>query len=143
VPLMMELSEKIEPAMKERNIQFSHNIKVSKEAILHVDKERFKGVLKSLLSNAQQFTPVSAQVRFEVDEKENSYVFRVIDNGEGLPRETKKNVFERFRTKNRHGSEGIGLGLYISKKIIELHEGSIWAEDTVDGGVTFVVEVPK
>jgi signal transduction histidine kinase len=65
----------------------------------------------------------------------------VIDNGVGIPDSQKKSVFEKFKSGIITRNSGIGLGLYICKKILELHQGKIWVENTPGGGSSFFVEL--
>jgi two-component system, OmpR family, sensor histidine kinase KdpD len=100
-------------------------------------------VFYNIISNAKKFLPEKGKIIFRVYEKERYILFEIADNGPGIPNELKKSIFEKFRTNHMGRSEGMGLGLYICKKIIELHKGKIWIQDSQGGGATFCIQLKK
>ena len=111
----------------------------SKDAIfIEADKGRINQVISNLLSNAIKFTnegSISITIR-----KSNEVVVSVKDSGSGLDPEILPRLFSKFATKS---DTGTGLGLFISKSIIEAHDGMIWAENNKDGsGATFSFSLP-
>ncbi|MEJ2293489.1 MAG: PAS domain S-box protein, partial [Candidatus Lokiarchaeota archaeon] len=112
------------------------NIKVNieKEMITKLDKERIYEVLSNLLINAIKYTPVGGQITVNSSIKNGSYILSVKDNGIGLTKEEKSQIFKQFGKIERYGQgwdvgiEGTGLGLYICKEIVDLHGGKIWVE---------------
>ena len=112
--------------------------------LIEADKERIAGVISNLLSNAIKFTK-KGEIFVSVDKKEddnydNYALVTVKDTGEGIDPEILPNIFSKFITKS---FEGIGLGLYISKYIVEAHSGKILAENNIDGkGATFSFTLP-
>jgi len=107
------------------------------------DPARILQVIGNLLSNAVKFTPSQGSVIVRVERVGDAIVFAVSDNGEGIPADKLNAVFERFvqlASEHRHG--GVGLGLYISKCIIDAHGGRIWAENRSGGGSTFSFSLP-
>jgi signal transduction histidine kinase len=107
------------------------------------DPARILQVIGNLLSNAVKFTPSQGSVIVHVERVGDAIVFAVSDNGEGIPADKLNAVFERFvqlASEHRHG--GVGLGLYISKCIIDAHGGRIWAENRSGGGSTFSFSLP-
>jgi signal transduction histidine kinase len=107
------------------------------------DPARILQVIGNLLGNAVKFSPSPGSVVVRVERLGDTIVFAVADNGEGIPADKLNAVFERFvqlRSDDRRG--GVGLGLYISKCIIEGHGGRIWAENRSGGGSTFSFAVP-
>jgi CheY-like chemotaxis protein len=107
---------------------------------------RVQQVVWNLLSNAIKFTPKGGTVRVELHRREQSAQLLVSDTGIGIRREFLPDIFERFRqgtamTTRRH--TGLGLGLSISKHLVELHGGTIAASSAGEGmGATFAVELP-
>jgi signal transduction histidine kinase len=102
------------------------------------DPARILQVIGNLLSNAVKFTPSHGSVVVHVERVGDNIVFAVADNGEGIPADKLHTVFERFvQLTSDHRRGGVGLGLYISKCIIEGHGGRIWAENRSGGGSTF------
>ena len=116
----------------------------SKETlVVEADKERIVGVISNLLSNAIKFTK-EGQIFVSTEKKEdnnNNYALVTVkDTGDGIDSEILPNIFSKFITKS---FEGIGLGLYISKYILEAHSGKILAENNIDGkGATFSFTLP-
>ncbi|HEX9016739.1 MAG TPA: GAF domain-containing protein [Chloroflexota bacterium] len=108
-----------------------------------VDPLRIEQVLSNLLDNAVKFSPDGGSVDVDVRKDENGYGrIAIRDHGVGVPEEQRQLIFERlFQDRSGHLG-GLGLGLYISRSIVEMHGGRIWVEDPVDGGSRFVVSLP-
>ena len=114
------------------------------------EKERMYDVIMNLLSNAIKYTPPNGNITIKSEIQNGNYVISVKDDGIGLTDEEKTMIFKKFGKVERYGqgldvvSEGSGLGLYISKKIIELHGGNIWVEsEGRSKGCTFYFSIPK
>jgi signal transduction histidine kinase/PAS domain-containing protein len=109
------------------------------------DRDRLEQVLGNLLENAVKYSPDGSDVTVTVDDRGDSYVTAVCDRGIGIPADELNQVFERFH-RGRHVSStnygGLGLGLYITKQIIERHGGSIWVESREGQGTTFYFSLP-
>jgi two-component system sensor histidine kinase ResE len=120
--------------------------------IVMADKIRVTQVLSNLLANAINYTPtkssitVSASVFHDDNRSPKDFVkIEVKDTGHGIPPEAIPHLFTKFFRVSgilEQGSKGTGLGLFISKKIMELHHGDIWAESEVNVGSTFTFIVP-
>lgn len=95
------------------------------------------------LSNAAKYASDGKRVVIEAREGKGRVKVVVKDYGPGIPDEAKESIFGRFRRRNKEGVRGTGLGLAIAKRIVVIHSGKIWVEDTPQGGATFVVELPK
>ena len=108
---------------------------------LNADKDRIAQVISNLLSNAVKFTTKEKGTIYVTAEKKNSEaIVSVKDTGRGIDPEILPKLFTKFATKS---SSGTGLGLFISKSIIEAHGGKIWAENNSDGkGATFSFSLP-
>jgi signal transduction histidine kinase/HAMP domain-containing protein len=109
-----------------------------------MDARRVRQVLLNLLSNAVKFTQEGV-VRFEVLIEPENVIFKVTDTGIGIPAEEIDSIFEAFeRSKpSQHmGIEGTGLGLPISRFLVEAHGGNIRVESEVGKGSTFIVTLP-
>jgi signal transduction histidine kinase len=105
------------------------------------DPARILQVLTNLLSNAIKFTPPHGKVIVRVEHVEELR-FAVSDTGLGIPRDQLEAVFERFLQVTKSDRRGVGLGLYISKAIVQGHGGRIWAESTIGDGSTFYFTLP-
>ena len=106
------------------------------------DPARILQVLTNLLSNAIKFTPPAGTVVVSVDTLGAEIRFGVRDTGIGIAPEQLSAVFERYRQVASNDRRGVGLGLYISKCIVQGHGGRIWAESNEDQGSTFYFTLP-
>jgi PAS domain S-box-containing protein len=110
---------------------------------LKADKRRIEQVLQNFLSNAIKYSPDSDQVLLKVDCEGNQLKISVTDFGIGIPSDRLEQVFDRFyRVSTKRQFKGLGLGLYISKEIINLHKGKIWVESNEGQGSTFHFTIP-
>ncbi len=110
------------------------------------DPERLQQVVSNLVSNAMKFTPAGGRIHVAVTSDTGVARIVVHDTGEGIDGTVLPHIFEAFRQgePGRRRSEGMGLGLAISKHIVEMHGGTIRAESAgADRGATFIVELPR
>jgi signal transduction histidine kinase len=107
-----------------------------------LDPARILQVLCNLISNALKFTPAHGNVVVHVERVGDEIVFAVSDTGVGIPADQLEAVFGRFVQITKNDRRGVGLGLYISKAIVQGHGGRIWAESKVNGGSTFWFTLP-
>jgi two-component system sensor histidine kinase VicK len=129
-----------------RNVKLEYRLKSGQRAtnslFIYADSVRMSQVLSNLLANAIKFTEegsivVTAEIN---DENKNSIVVSVKDSGAGIDSEIQPHLFAKFASKS---FQGTGLGLFISKSIIEAHGGEMWAENNSDGrGATFYFTLP-
>jgi signal transduction histidine kinase len=108
---------------------------------VRVDDGRIAQVLANLVSNAIKFTAPDGKVSVRVEHSGNEVVFTVTDTGIGIPRGELETVFGRLR-QVRTDRRGLGLGLYISKSLIEAHGGRMWVESEVGRGSSFHFALP-
>jgi signal transduction histidine kinase len=114
---------------------------------ISVDILRIEQVLTNLIDNAIKYSPKGGRIEVEVDmaAPQAGWVqLSVRDHGVGIPAEVLERIFERFYQVESASSHttGMGLGLYISRQIVELHGGRIWAEVPDGGGTRFVIALP-
>jgi signal transduction histidine kinase len=115
--------------------------------VVRVDPLRIEQVFMNLLENAAIYSPsgTSIEIQLETPEPSQAQVM-VRDHGPGIPPDRRASLFDRFYQPyaGQHfaGHVGLGLGLYISRAIVEQHGGQIWAEFPPDGGTRFVVRLP-
>ena len=110
--------------------------------VAEFDPARILQVLTNLLSNAIKFTPAQGKVVVRLARVGDDIRFAVNDTGVGLPSDQLEAVFERFVQVAGKDRRGVGLGLYISKGIVQAHGGRIWAESRVGEGSTFYFTLP-
>jgi signal transduction histidine kinase len=111
-------------------------------SVLAFDPARILQVLTNLLSNALKFTPVGGKVVVHVEGAGPDMRFAVSDTGPGVPSDQLEAVFKRFFQVSKNDRRGVGLGLYISRAIVEGHGGRIWAENRTGAGSTFYFTLP-
>jgi signal transduction histidine kinase len=116
----------------------------SSPLLVEADRGRLIQVISNLLSNAIKFTKEEGTITVTIEKRSNNnmdlLLVRVKDTGTGIDDDIMPRLFEKFVTRSE---KGIGLGLFISKSIIEAHGGRIWAENNADGkGATFTFTLP-
>lgn len=116
------------------------------EVCYQVDERKLKQIMYNLLSNATKFTPDGGRIELKAYRQEDGIVIAVSDTGIGLTPEDRDRVFRAFEQVDSsydRQREGTGLGLALTKRLVELHKGQIWAESTGPGcGTTFTVTLP-
>ncbi len=112
--------------------------------LLDADRLRFRQVVLNLLSNAVKFTPDGGRVGVRASLRDRDLVVEVVDTGPGVAAEDRERIFDSFQQGARHPgqTEGTGLGLTLSKRILELHGGRIWVESEAGQGSTFGFALP-
>jgi signal transduction histidine kinase len=113
--------------------------------LVEADERRIRQVLFNLLSNAVKFTPPGGNVTVGTAQRNGEVVVSVTDTGPGIAREDQERIFEEFQQTDLGAEqrEGTGLGLALSKKLIELHGGRIWVESEPGRGSTFAFALPR
>ncbi len=106
------------------------------------DRERLLQVLSNLVGNALKFTPVDGQVTIAATRVDDEMIFRITDNGPGIPPEDLSKVFNRYWQGGREVRQGAGLGLAIARRIVLAHHGRITVESVVGAGSTFIFTIP-
>ena len=109
-----------------------------------IDPLRLEQVLANLLDNAIKHSPDGEPIVVTLCEPQpGTLELAVSDRGIGIPIEARDRIFERFfQARPEDATQGLGLGLYVSRQIVELHGGEIRAEFPADGGTRFVVTLP-
>jgi signal transduction histidine kinase len=142
--LAQDVFMKFKPRAEGRDITLTARLPETM-CFVNADIAMIERVMSNLLDNALKHTPVSGAVKIEVKPVDSSIRFTVRDSGRGIPPEEIPHVFERFYIvdKSRSRSEqGSGLGLSISKKIMELHRSTIIVESQGNQGSTFYFDLP-
>jgi PAS domain S-box-containing protein len=113
--------------------------------LVHGDERRILQVVFNLLSNAVKFTPSGGQVLVSAAKENGDVRIAVRDTGAGIPPDDQDRIFEEFqqaRDSNGERPEGTGLGLALSRSLVELHGGRIWVESEPGHGSTFAFTIP-
>ncbi|MDH6057348.1 GAF domain-containing sensor histidine kinase [Umezakia ovalisporum] len=131
-------------ASEQVNLQLDLQIDPRRD-LFTADAERVEQILWNLLTNAIKFTPEGGTVTLRVWVEDNTAIFQVEDTGIGIPQEKLPLLFEKFQqldTPYHRRYEGSGLGLALTKQLVELHRGRIEVESTVAIGSIFTVWIP-
>lgn len=135
----------IEPVLKAKNVRLTTAFDSIHGTVMG-DRNRLQQVIWNLLTNAVKFTPKGGRVHVTIERVNSHLELAVRDNGIGISEDLLPLIFDRFRqgdssTTRRHG--GLGLGLAISKNLVELHGGMLFARsEGKDNGSTFIVSLP-
>ncbi|MBB5621375.1 signal transduction histidine kinase/Tfp pilus assembly protein PilF [Pedobacter cryoconitis] len=127
---------------KEKNQQL---VLHAEQVTIPLNMEKMWRVMSNLIGNAIKFSPESATITVRMKEKQDSVLIAVADHGIGVPTAIQDKIFDMFGQAKRSGTAGeqpFGLGLAISKQIIETHGGKIWVESEAGKGSIFYVELP-
>jgi len=138
--LLEEMRNRMQPLGDRHPIRINAPEKLS----LIADKDRIEQVLANLLSNAIRYSPEGGPIEVDAETTGDGVHIQVRDRGLGIPREHQQLVFERFGRAHGTAFGGLGLGLAISKGIVERHGGRIWVESTgrPGEGSVFHVQLP-
>lgn len=140
--LIAEVKEEIGSKAEEKAILLS--TEAAKPCNVKADKDKIHQVLMNLVGNAIKFTPEKGNVKISISKTTNSFVqVDIVDTGIGIRKEDMDKLFTKFgRLESAKGTSGTGLGLYISKNIIELSGGTISVESEPGKGSTFSFTLP-
>lgn len=146
-----DMSEVIEDTLKSVNsLSVKRNIKIewkkpTEKLMAEIDHKKISIVLQNLIDNAIKYSNENSVINIETRKINTTLQVIVKNKGIGIPKEEAENIFQRFfRAKNaiRKETEGLGVGLFITKNIVEDHGGRIWFESTKEGETSFYVELP-
>ena len=140
-----DLSETYAPILAEKRI--CYYVSCPKDLVLHLDELRLAQVLRNFINNSIDFVPGrNGRVQLKIEQRSDTVMFSIIDNGVGIPREKQQNLFQKFyqidtSSTRKHG--GSGLGLAICKGIIESFGGTVGVQSEPGMGSTFYFTIPK
>jgi signal transduction histidine kinase len=140
--LVAEAIEAFQPAALDKGVSLAATI-ASGTLPAQFDPERILQVCANLISNAIKFTPTGGEIRLGVEAGPTELRFCIRDTGVGIPSTMLELVFQRFWQVGANDRRGQGLGLYISKCIVEAHHGRIWAESEHGQGSRFYFTLPR
>ena len=141
-----QVTEVVRPLAASKNIDLTHDID-PELGLVSADEARLKQILYNLLSNAIKFTPEDGRVDVLAARREDGTLeIAVADTGIGIKKEHQELIFSEFRQVEETYSrryEGTGLGLALTKRLVELHDGKIGVESVVGEGSTFTFTLPQ
>lgn len=129
--------------------QFNVRLRIDtnlQKAIVYIDGDRIIQVLTNLISNAAKFSPSGDEVVISISEHDDVFRIEVIDHGPGIPIDFQDQIFQKFSQadqRNTQRKSGSGLGLYISKMLVENMGGKIGFDSQIGKGTTFYFELPQ
>ncbi|MGB7443684.1 MAG: PAS domain S-box protein [Coleofasciculaceae cyanobacterium] len=145
-----ELTTKLVPTLEKLNqivhpeTTISNGKLVNEQLMAFMDEKLLRYILSNLLSNAIKYSAPSDTIDFELTCQEEKVIFKVKDQGIGIPPQDQPYLFESFHRANNVGKvPGTGLGLAIVKKAVDLHRGEITFDSQVGVGTTFTVKLPR
>lgn len=131
----------------EKDIVKTFNLEATSEKIYAaIDKYKFIQAINNLISNSIKFTHDHGIINIRIDEKDETVLLSIQDNGIGIPANRQEGLFEKFTKARRPGIKGehsVGLGMSIIKTIVEWHGGKIWFKSVENEGSIFYIEIPK
>lgn len=140
VSLAQEAINRVHVQASTRSVQL---VALDGPVIASIDADRIGQVLDNLLSNAIKYSPESCPITVRIERGTRTSRIRVIDQGPGIPADRLLRVFDRFyRGESSETSEGVGLGLYISRMLARVHGGNLTATSSVGTGSFFTLELP-
>jgi PAS domain S-box-containing protein len=129
---------------KLKSVTKNHKVATSLSPNIEViaDPNRLDQVITNLLINAVKYSLEGSKITIKLQIRGNKALFSIKDQGQGIPKGKQKLIFDRFYQINNLSGSGFGLGLYISKEIINLHKGKIWVESDFGKGSIFYFSLP-
>ncbi|MDU2199395.1 MAG: HAMP domain-containing sensor histidine kinase, partial [Peptostreptococcaceae bacterium] len=131
----------------------SYNIEIifdteEEEIITAIDRSKIERIMLNLLSNSIKFTNDGGHIYVNLKKEGNDIIIEVKDDGIGMSSETKDHLFEKFKKAKHYPSlerehEGSGLGLFIVKGLVGIHNGSINVESEINKGTKFIIKIPQ
>ena len=143
--LVEEIIQERKVALDEKNITFKFIKPKNPLPKIKVDAEKLKLAISNILDNAIKYTPSNGKISVYISKEDNYVRVEIEDNGMGIPKEEKSRIFEKFfRGKKAILKDpyGTGLGLFITKNIIEAHRGKIYFKSKEGKGSSFWFELP-
>ena len=144
IPHMQQVVQAFQLAMpSNKKLVVAANLEM-KSLIVKIDPLRFEQIIRNLLSNAVKFTE-DGLIELSCQKGDEFYVFSVKDSGIGIHTEHQKVIFDRFMkidNNKQHLYRGTGIGLFLSKQLVEMFGGEIWVESELGKGSTFYFTIP-
>jgi signal transduction histidine kinase len=134
----------VSPILRNKDLKLNADLPESMP-IIHGDGPRLEQVMLNLMTNAAKFTAHGGTITIRARQQDNGLVVDVQDNGIGIAREEQSRLFKPYSrlSSDRQQHPGLGLGLALSKQVVELHGGRIWVDSEPGKGSTFSFFVPR
>ncbi len=143
---MSDLMEEFDFVLKEKNIEFKFEDRLSEELEVNIDGKRIYQVIRNVIGNAIKYgRQEDSIIKVELSNNDEWIKIEIKDNGPGIPEDKLSNIFNRFYridTERTKDFMSTGLGLAIAKEMAEAHGGKIYASSIMEKGSTFTIELP-
>lgn len=143
--LLNRILDELKPLASQKNIELIRNIPLEAGQIL-CDVEEFRRLIQNVVDNALKYTGSGGTIELAVLSDEDKWTLQITDTGRGISADDMPKLFQRFwQAANSSGRyyASTGLGLYLCRKIVELHKGQIWCESELGKGSTFSFTISK
>lgn len=136
--LVAQCYSELKPLAEKKNLKFEVINEPDEEVYISADRGEIKRVITNLCGNALNYTNKGGEIKVLAKAQNGDFIFSVTDNGNGIPQEDIPHLFKRFSQGTaKKRSTGTGLGLYLSRQIIEAHGGKIWVDSKINKGSEF------
>lgn len=139
-PFLTDITDAFHYSFEKKNITF--NLSVPENLQLDFDRDKLDKAVFNLLSNALRFTPDSETISLTAEAKDKTLFLCVEDTGPGIPEHNLPHIFDCFHQASESSAGGTGIGLYMVREYMRLHEGEAKAENTPEGGARITLTMP-
>ena len=143
--LLDESADFFKKSTHEKGVDLSYLLP-NRQVNIFIDAERVNQVISNLINNAIKFTEQGGKIRAEVKVMDNKVRVGIIDTGIGISKQDLSKLFHKFSQVSKNAEarkQGLGLGIYIAKELIEMHGGEIWVESKLGVGSKFYFTLPR
>ena len=145
ITFIKEIMSAFMPFAESKNISFRFNPS-DEEILIYIDRDKIEKIINNLLSNAFKFTSAGGKIDLSVNRDGELVNIGICDSGIGIPNEKMSKIFDRFYkvdSIHKRKQEGTGIGLALSKELVELHKGKIQVESAEGKGTIFTISIPS
>jgi len=143
--IIEETIEKMQKPAEDKGVKITFSKPKEDIPLLNIDTNKIENILINLIDNALKYTP-QGEITISLQKEEKDIKIEIKDTGDGMTKEEIEKLFETFsrgEAGKKHWIQGSGLGLYIAKQFVEMHEGKIWATSEGEGkGSQFYITLP-
>lgn len=143
-PFLEGIAKSVSPMAQQRKLNLETHIRITKDAVIHLDKDKLEKIILNLLFNSFKFTPENGKVTFEAGLQGNRLIIRVSDTGKGISNTDLPQIFNRFWQAEAAATrqyQGVGIGLALVKELAEAHGGGVCVESEVGKGTMIQITV--